>query len=289
MAMRPFLVNLTLAILAIRGITALVTTARMTKSTAVNNGSRATRPMAATISNSAASSASSTSCDAPASTRGASSPATNAPPTIPTIPTIPPTTPPPLYLAEGLMAVIKPLTWSSNDVVSYVRGILIRDAKDRGVTDNDDDRNDKNNGNNRKKKWTGRRKNQLMKVGHGGTLDPLASGVLVLGIGKGTTMLQSYLEGDKRYVATVQLGYETDTLDSEGAITKTASWEHVGGDASAIESAVSAKFTGRISQIPPLYSAIRVGGERLYAIARNSNADPSKTSAADVEIPEREV
>ena len=270
MAMRSFLVNLTLAILAIRGITAFVTTARMTKSTAANNGSRATRPMAATISNSAASSASSTSCDAS---------------TTPTTPT----PPPPLYLAEGLMAVIKPLTWSSNDVVSYVRGILIRDAKDRGVTDNDDDRNDKNNGNNRKKKWTGRRKNQLMKVGHGGTLDPLASGVLVLGIGKGTTMLQSYLEGDKRYVATVQLGYETDTLDSEGAISKTASWDHVGGDASAIESAVSAKFTGRIKQVPPLYSAIRVGGERLYAIARNNNADPSKTSAADVEIPEREV
>lgn len=200
----------------------------------------------------------------------------------------------PLYLAEGLFAVIKPLTWSSNDVVSYIRGILIRDAKERGVTDSDE-HDDNNTPRKKKKKWTGRRKNQLMKVGHGGTLDPLASGVLVIGIGKGTTMLQSYLQGDKHYVASVQLGYETTTLDCEGSIVKSASYDHV-QNIDAMENTITSKFTGTISQVPPLYSAIRVGGQRLYDIARPSSSSLSSSSigvaaikAEDVVIPTREV
>ena len=202
--------------------------------------------------------------------------------------------PPPLYLAEGLFAVIKPLTWSSNDVVSYIRGILIRDAKERGVTDNSDDHDDNNTPRKKKKKWTGRRKNQLMKVGHGGTLDPLASGVLVVGIGKGTTMLQGYLRGDKHYVASVQLGYETTTLDCEGSIVKTASYEHI-HDIESMEKTIKTKFTGTIQQVPPLYSAIRVGGQRLYDIARPSSSSSSSSTgvatikAEDVVIPTREV
>jgi len=202
--------------------------------------------------------------------------------------------PPPLYLAEGLFAVIKPLTWSSNDVVSYIRGILIRDAKERGVTDNSDDHDDNNTPRKKKKKWTGRRKNQLMKVGHGGTLDPLASGVLVVGIGKGTTMLQGYLQGDKHYVASVQLGYETTTLDCEGSIVKTASYEHI-HDIESMEKTIKTKFTGTIQQVPPLYSAIRVGGQRLYDIARPSSSSSSSSTgvatikAEDVVIPTREV
>jgi tRNA pseudouridine(55) synthase len=196
-----------------------------------------------------------------------------------------------LYLAEGLFAVIKPLTWSSNDVVSYIRGILIRDAKERGVTD--DDHDDNNTPRKKKKKWTGRRKNQLMKVGHGGTLDPLASGVLVIGIGKGTTMLQTYLQGDKHYVASVQLGYETTTLDCEGSIVKTAPYEHI-LDIQGMENTITSKFTGTIQQVPPLYSAIRVGGQRLYDIARPSSSSSSSTGVAatkaeDVVITTREV
>eukprot|EP00571_Detonula_confervacea_P010362 CAMPEP_0172301986 /NCGR_PEP_ID=MMETSP1058-20130122/3767_1 /TAXON_ID=83371 /ORGANISM="Detonula confervacea, Strain CCMP 353" /LENGTH=404 /DNA_ID=CAMNT_0013012309 /DNA_START=107 /DNA_END=1321 /DNA_ORIENTATION=+ len=175
-------------------------------------------------------------------------------------------TPPPLYLAEGLVAVHKPLTWSSQDVVAYVRGILIQDAKDRGI-----------------KEPAGRRKKPLMKVGHGGTLDPLASGVLVLGVGKGTSMLQSYLEGDKQYTAACQLGYETDTLDAEGKLVKEAPWVHVENIA-AVE-AIIPKFTGKIEQVPPLYSAIRVDGKRLYEIARGGDA----SKAEEVEIPKREV
>lgn len=123
-----------------------------------------------------------------------------------------------------------------------------------------------------------------MKVGHGGTLDPLASGVLVLGIGKGTSMLQSYLEGDKQYTAACELGYETDTLDAEGKLVKTAPWcDHV-KSIQDVE-AIIPKFTGKIQQVPPLYSAIRVDGKRLYEIARGDDSE----NAENVEIPKRDV
>ncbi len=173
----------------------------------------------------------------------------------------------PLYLAEGLIAVHKPLTWTCNDVVSYIRGILTRDAQSRGFE-----------GKLRK------RGKPLLKVGHGGTLDPLASGVLVIGIGRGTSKLQSYLEGDKQYTAMVELGYETTTLDAEGDIVKTMDWEHV-TSIDSIRDTVVPKFTGKIQQVPPLYSAIRVDGKRLYEIARNGD----EKDAQDVEIPMRDV
>ena len=119
--------------------------------------------------------------------------------------------------------------------------------------------------------------------GHGGTLDPLASGVIVLGIGKGTTLLQDYLQGDKQYTASCHLGFETDTLDAEGKLVKEAPCDHI-KEIATIEKIVP-KFMGKIEQIPPLYSAIRVDGKRLYEIARN---DP-QTNAEEVEIPKREV
>jgi tRNA pseudouridine55 synthase len=181
--------------------------------------------------------------------------------------------PPPLYRAEGLLAVHKPLTWTCNDVVSYIRGILVRDAQSRGGIQQDG-----GGGKSRK------RNKPLMKVGHGGTLDPLASGVLVLGIGKGTSQLQSYLEGDKQYTAMVELGYETTTLDAEGEIVKTMDWNHV-QSIDSIRKVADAKFTGKIQQVPPLYSAIRVDGKRLYEIARNGDEKESQ----EVEIPTRDV
>jgi TruB family pseudouridylate synthase (N terminal domain) len=80
---------------------------------------------------------------------------------------------PPLLMAEGLFAVDKPLDWTSNDVVGYLRGILERNARDRGCAVN-------------KRRGRG----GGIKVGHGGTLDPLATGVLVIGVGRGTKLLQ---------------------------------------------------------------------------------------------------
>lgn len=218
----------------------------------------------------------------------------------------------PLYRAEGLIAVHKPLTWTSNDVVAYIRGILTRDARNRGADGNSSgDTGKRGNKRNHFKKKKGRK--QLLKVGHGGTLDPLASGVLVLGIGSGTTKLQSYLEGDKHYVAVVELGLETTTLDSEGDVVKEASWAHIEsieathegiGDKTTVEGVLS-KFRGKIDQVPPLFSAVRVEGKRLYEYARekkdiDANENKNAKDAGDVitsdsasheivDIPVREV
>jgi len=250
---------------SIRGVTAFVTTMKSAQSTRIvvpgsssgGGGGSTARSMMATSSNSTT--ATSTTSSAAATTSS--------------------TSPPPLYLAEGLLAVHKPLTWTSNDVVSYIRGILVRDAKSRGASEDTTDNNNKK----KKNKWQSRKKKQLIKVGHGGTLDPLASGVLVLGIGKGTNQLQSYLEGDKQYIATCELGYETDTLDCEGKLVKSAPWDHI-QDISAVE-AIIPKFVGKIQQVPPMYSAIRIDGQRLYEIARGG--DSAKAEA--VEIPKREI
>jgi len=106
----------------------------------------------------------------------------------------------------------------------------------------------------------------------------------VLGIGSGTTKLQGYLEGDKQYVAACELGYETTTLDAEGDMVKEMECAHV-QSISNIED-VLPKFRGEIFQVPPLYSAIRVDGKRLYEIARKEEKSDEKTT---VEIPTRQV
>jgi hypothetical protein len=84
--------------------------------------------------------------------------------------------PVPLCLSEGLFAVEKPLEWTSQDVVSYIRGVLESDARGRGADP--------------VKATSRKNKSRILKVGHGGTLDPLASGILVIGVGKGTKELQ---------------------------------------------------------------------------------------------------
>lgn len=101
-------------------------------------------------------------------------------------------------------------------------------------------------------------------IGHGGTLDPLASGLLPIGLGKGTKQLQGLLEGPKTYQFTLQFGTQTSTGDAEGqAIATSANRPTL----SQIE-AVLPQFTGQISQTPPAYSALKVGGQRAYSLAR---------------------
>eukprot|EP00658_Telonema_sp_P-2_P059577 TRINITY_DN4861_c0_g1_i2.p1 TRINITY_DN4861_c0_g1~~TRINITY_DN4861_c0_g1_i2.p1 ORF type:complete len:239 (-),score=45.24 TRINITY_DN4861_c0_g1_i2:488-1204(-) len=103
------------------------------------------------------------------------------------------------------------------------------------------------------------------KVGHGGTLDPLANGVLVVGVGKGCKLLGTQLKKDKAYEATGMLGFETDTLDSEGKPTDHAEWAHVDREAIA---GVLPQFRGQIQQVPPMFSALHQNGRRLYELAR---------------------
>jgi tRNA pseudouridine55 synthase len=102
------------------------------------------------------------------------------------------------------------------------------------------------------------------KVGHGGTLDPLASGVLPVAVGEATKLAGRMLDSDKVYAFTVRFGEETDTLDAEGAVIATSA---VRPTPEAIE-AVLPRFTGTIEQVPPAFSALKIDGKRAYDLAR---------------------
>lgn len=116
------------------------------------------------------------------------------------------------------------------------------------------------------------------RVGHGGTLDPMATGVLPIALGQATRLLEYFLQEEgKGYVATVQLGSTTDTDDAEGAVLATHLVPSL--DATLLETTLG-HFRGTISQIPPIYAAIRVDGRRLYEYAR---------AGETVDIPSRSV
>ena len=104
------------------------------------------------------------------------------------------------------------------------------------------------------------------KVGHAGTLDPMATGVLVVGVEKATRLLGYLTLTEKEYAATIRLGQTTSTDDAEGEITGTAAAEGV--TIEAIDKAVAA-LTGEILQVPPAVSAIKVGGQRAYRLTRD--------------------
>ena len=136
---------------------------------------------------------------------------------------------------SGLVIVDKPPGWTSHDVVAKLR------------------------------KLAGTR-----KVGHGGTLDPMATGVLVAGIGKATRLLGRFAATDKAYTGTVRLGEATSTDDAEGEVISSvpaAALTTAALPDDAIRAA-AAKLTGAISQVPPQVSAVQVGGERAYRMAR---------------------
>jgi tRNA pseudouridine55 synthase len=102
------------------------------------------------------------------------------------------------------------------------------------------------------------------KVGHGGTLDPLASGVLPIAIGEATKLSGRMLDADKAYEFTIGFGAETDTLDAEGKAVATSD---VRPTRAALE-AVLPRFTGELDQVPPAFSALKIDGERAYDRAR---------------------
>ncbi|MBT8203371.1 MAG: tRNA pseudouridine(55) synthase TruB [Acidimicrobiia bacterium] len=130
---------------------------------------------------------------------------------------------------EGFLLVDKPTEWTSHDVVARVRRLA-----------------------------------EMKKVGHAGTLDPMATGLLVLGLGRVTRLLRFIQDQPKEYVATARFGVATDTLDADGTVTDRSPLP-VGQ--TETERAL-AGFRGEITQIPPMTSAIKVGGQKLYELAR---------------------
>jgi tRNA pseudouridine55 synthase len=117
-----------------------------------------------------------------------------------------------------------------------------------------------------------------VKVGHGGTLDPLATGILPIGLGEATKLCGRMLDASKEYSFTVQFGAETDTLDLEG---KVIAESDVRPTLAEVE-AVLPRFTGAIEQVPPAYSALMVDGERAYDLARKGEAVELKSRQVTV-------
>lgn len=145
---------------------------------------------------------------------------------------------------DGLILINKPKGWTSHDVVNKLRNIL-----------------------------------HQKKIGHTGTLDPLATGVLPVLLGNATKLSKYLIEHDKTYIAVIKLGTKTNTGDEEGKII-----ENKAVDINVLENNyvkdVLNSFIGKQKQKPPIYSAIKINGKKLYEYARNNES---------VEIPERDI
>ncbi len=137
-------------------------------------------------------------------------------------------------------AVDKPLGWSSFHVVKKLRGALLSRVRHAGI--------------------------RKLKVGHAGTLDPLASGVMIICSGRATRKIDLLQAGVKEYVAEVALGATTPSFDLETPVDATYPTEHITRE--LIEEVIP-RFTGTIRQIPPAYSAVKVDGRRAYKAARS--------------------
>ena len=132
-------------------------------------------------------------------------------------------------MPNGIIIVNKPAGWTSQDVTAKLRGVF-----------------------------------HEKRVGHGGTLDPMATGVLPVFVGRATRAVEFFEHADKEYIATLRLGTVTDTQDTTGNTLET---HPVSVTKAELEAALVA-FTGEIDQLPPMYSAIKVNGQKLYELAR---------------------
>lgn len=136
-------------------------------------------------------------------------------------------------MATGILIVDKPADWTSQDVVAKLRGVL-----------------------------------HEKRIGHGGTLDPMATGVLPVFVGRATRAVEFFESAEKEYIAGLRLGVETDTQDITGRILAE---QPVAVTRGAVEAAL-ASFLGEQQQLPPMYSAVKIGGQKLYELARKGRA-----------------
>lgn len=128
-----------------------------------------------------------------------------------------------------------------------------------------------------------RRATGIKKVGHAGTLDPLATGVMVVAVGRPTRLIRFIQGQPKEYLATALFGVATDSLDADGAVIEREPMDISPADVEA----VLPRFRGVISQVPPMVSALKVGGERLYEIARRG--ETVERESRQVEVHELEM
>ncbi|KAJ4349146.1 hypothetical protein N0V95_004841 [Ascochyta clinopodiicola] len=124
---------------------------------------------------------------------------------------------------------------------------------------------------------------QVFKMGHGGTLDPLAAGVLIVGIGRGTKQLQKYLAGTKTYETTVVFGASTESYDCTGNISERAHCAHV---TQTLVEGKLAQFKGAIKQAPPIYSALKIDGKKACEYARGGEELPRQLESRDMYVDE---
>tara|TARA_B100001175_G_scaffold58644_1_gene47389 strand:- start:445 stop:1134 length:690 start_codon:yes stop_codon:yes gene_type:complete len=152
-------------------------------------------------------------------------------------------------IQDGKMLLVdKPLTWTSFDVVKYIRKSLVSKFKIKRI-----------------------------KVGHAGTLDPLATGLLIICIGKQTKQISIYQNLSKTYTGKFKLGETTPSYDAETEVNKSFNYDHI-KEKDIIN--LSQKFTGKLMQKPPIFSALKKNGKRMYEYARENKK---------IEIQEREI
>lgn len=158
-------------------------------------------------------------------------------------------------ISGEIIGIDKPLGWTSFDAVKRLRGAIQR-----------------------------RLKVKKFKVGHAGTLDPLATGVLIICTGRSTREIERLQAGSKEYIADIRLGATTPSFDLETEIDASYPWEHI--TLQSIED-ILPQFRGKVMQVPPVFSAVKVDGKRAYKFARKG--EEVELKAKPLEISELEV
>ncbi|KAH7062979.1 tRNA pseudouridine synthase B [Paraphoma chrysanthemicola] len=171
---------------------------------------------------------------------------------------------------EGVFAVAKPALVSSADVLQKLQVTFADCRMFAPLLKSQPQRPSKSD-------------DQVFKMGHGGTLDPLASGVLIVGIGRGTKHLQKYLACTKTYETVVLFGASTDTYDCTGTVAERADYEHV--TQALVESQLK-RFRGKIMQAPPIYSALKINGVKACEYARQGKELPRELEEREMFVDE---
>ncbi|ETN41825.1 tRNA pseudouridine(55) synthase [Cyphellophora europaea CBS 101466] len=179
---------------------------------------------------------------------------------------------------EGVFAIKKPKSLSSAQVLRDLQQAFAKSKTFAPLRQKADAERDVSHSKRRKIDT-----DSVFKMGHGGTLDPLATGVLIVAIGRGTKSLGSFLGGTKTYETVVLFGKSTDTYDVAGRVVADAAYEQV--TKSLVEEKM-VKFRGAIKQVPPIYSALKINGVKAYDYARSGKELPRQLESRDMVVDE---